>query len=131
MVILIADLRALADARLKDAYVLYENERTDGAGYICGYAIELALKARICSTLHWLGFPATPAEFKSFRSFKTHELDILLALSGQEQRVRTEHLKEWSFVANWDPEVRYRTVGKPEFEVVMMLISAKTLLEVL
>lgn len=127
----IVDLRAIADARLKDAYVLYENERTDGAGYICGYAIELALKARICSTLNWLGFPETRAEFEPFRSFKTHKLDVLLALSGQEQRVKTDHFKEWSSVANWDPEVRYRTLGQTQFEVVMMIVSARTLLEVL
>ena len=49
VLISIVDLHAIAAARLNDAKVLLENERTDGAGYICGYAIELALKARICT----------------------------------------------------------------------------------
>ena len=46
----IADLRAIAVARLDDAKALSANGRADGAAYVCGYAIELALKARICAT---------------------------------------------------------------------------------
>jgi hypothetical protein len=131
-VILIADLRAIAEARLKDAKVLLENERIDGAGYICGYVIELALKARICSTLNWPGFPAKRSEFENLASFKTHRLDILLSLSGQEDRIKTEHLINWSSVATWDPEVRYRTLGESDpVDVAQMIIAAESLLEVL
>jgi hypothetical protein len=128
----IEDLRAIAEARLNDAKVLLENERTDGAGYICGYAIELALKARICSTLNWAGFPATRSEFENLTSFKTHRLDVLLSLSGQEERVKTHHLIDWSSVVTWNPEIRYRAQGQSDpVEVALMLIAAEALLEVL
>ncbi|NLJ29092.1 MAG: HEPN domain-containing protein [Deltaproteobacteria bacterium] len=49
--IAINDLRKIAQARFKDADVLLKAWRYDGAIYLCGYAIELALKARICKIL--------------------------------------------------------------------------------
>jgi len=128
----IVDLRAIADARLRDAKVLFTNERIDGAGYVCGYAVELALKARICSTLDWPGFPEKRTEFENLSSFRTHKLDVLLALSGQERRIKSEFLNHWTAVATWDPEVRYRALGyTPQAEVELMISSAETLLGVL
>jgi HEPN domain-containing protein len=53
------DLRAIARARLRDAQVLLKAERFDGAFYLSGYAVELALKARICRTLKWRATPST------------------------------------------------------------------------
>ncbi len=47
------DLEELAEKRLMDAKTLFEAKRYDGAFYICGYAIEMALKRRICVTLDW------------------------------------------------------------------------------
>ena len=130
--ILVADLRAIAHARLEDAKVLFGNQRTDGAGYVCGYAVELALKARICETLGWVGFPENRREFENFASFRTHKLDVLLALSGQELRIKSDYFSEWSAVATWDPEARYRAVGEADtLQVGLMLLSAETLLRVL
>jgi len=131
-VISIADLLAIAQARLEDAKVLLANGRIDGAGYLCGYGVELALKARISRTLDWDGFPEKRAEFENLATFKTHKLDVLLALSGQERRIKTDHFIEWSAVATWDPEVRYRAVGQAESaEVELMIASAQTLVGVL
>jgi len=131
-VISIAELRAISQARLEDARILLLNGRFDSAKYLCGYAVELALKARICMTLNWNGFPEERREFENLTSFKTHKLDVLLVLSGQEQRIKSEHLQAWSAVANWDPELRYRRVGVAEpIEVTFMLIGAEVLLKVL
>ena len=131
-VISIDDLQAIAKARLQDASLLFTNLRPDGALYLGGYAVELALKARICKTLNWTGFPEKRSEFENFSSFKTHKLDVLLALSGQEQRIKSEYLWAWSAVATWDPEARYRPIGKtPEINVALLLIAAETLLEIL
>lgn len=47
------ELRRLAYARLADSRALYAAGRYDAALYLCGYAVELALKARICRTLRW------------------------------------------------------------------------------
>jgi hypothetical protein len=38
------DLRAVARARVRDAQVLLQARRFDGAFYLSGYAVELALK---------------------------------------------------------------------------------------
>ena len=131
-VISIVDLRAIAEARLEDARVLLAKGRIDAAAYICGYAIELSLKARICATLNWKGFPDQRKEFEHFASFKTHKLDVLLALCGQEQRVKDEYLWEWSEVETWDPESRYKAVGLAEVAAIeRMIIAVETLLKVL
>src|SRR5438093_6274932 len=83
------ELRRIARARLKDAQTLLKAKRYDGVAYLCGYAVELAIKARICRTLKWQGFPETRKEFEQFASFRTHNLDTLLSLTGQEDKIKT------------------------------------------
>ena len=126
------ELRKIAQARLKDSEVLYNAQRYDGAVYLCGYSIELALKARICRTLKWPAFPSTRAEFSSYQSFRTHDLDILLSLSGVETKIKTQFLAEWSTIATWDTEVRYESIGTArKSDAFNMIESAKTLLKVI
>src|ERR1022692_1948348 len=108
------DLRLIARARLRDAKVLLEANRSDSAIYLCGYAVELALKARICRTLKWPGFPETAGEFKGLQSFKTHDLAVLLSLSGIDLRVKARYGIEWNGVVGWNPEDRYRPAGPTE-----------------
>ena len=105
------ELRQIARARLRDAQVLLRAQRFDGAYYLGGYAVEIALKARICRTLKWAGFPDAASEFQGLQSLKTHDLEILLRLSGAEAKVKSRHLAEWSAVLNWNPEKRYQPVG--------------------
>jgi hypothetical protein len=119
-----ADLLALDTARLDDARVLLAGGRPDGAAYLCGYAIELALKACVCRTLGWVGYPTTRKEFEGYSSFKTHSLEVLLHLSGRESFVRTHLLVEWSIVATWDPEMRYQPVGNVTAVGAQAMITA-------
>src|SRR5579871_2363921 len=105
-----SDLRQIARERLKEARVLLRAGRYDGAVYLGGYAVECALKERICRTLKWPGFPQTRNEFQNYQSLKTHDLDVLLSFSGVEARIRTNYLAEWSAVADWDPEARYNPI---------------------
>src|SRR5712691_5133895 len=65
----VAELDNIARARIEDAKVLLTAGRYDGATYLCGYAVEVALKARICRTLNWTEFPSTGSEFQAYRSF--------------------------------------------------------------
>ena len=126
------ELRRIARARLSDAKALTDAGRYDGAAYLCGYAVEIALKARVCRTLKWSGFPSTRKEFENYTSFRTHNLDVLLSLSGQEDRIKTTYFADWSAVSTWDPEQRYNVVGtakKPEVE--RMIVAAETLLRAL
>ena len=126
------DLRKIARARPRDAEVLLANGRFDSAVYLCGYAIELMLKARICQTLNWPEFPETSKEFQPFQSFRTHNLAVLVRLSGREQKLTTTYPREWSAVVTWDPEGRYKPVGTAtRADAVDMIRAARVLMGVL
>ena len=107
----VTELRAISAARLDDAQTLFDAGHYDGVVYLCGYAVELALKARICETLNWSGYPATNPEFRDYHSFRTHDLKVLLRLSGQESRIMQDLPDTWWAVSNWNPDLRYRIPG--------------------
>jgi len=124
-----SELRKIARARLKDADILMASGRYDGAIYMCGYAIELILKARICRTLKWQGYPSTNSEFQNFQSFRTHDLDVLLHLTGLEQTIKTNFMAEWSAVAQWNPAARYQAVGTSgKSDANLMISASKTII---
>lgn len=128
----IRELNRIASARLKDADILYRGKRYDGAVYLCGYAVELTLKAKICKTLRWSAFPSTNSEFQGLQSFKTHRLDLLLSLSGQEAKIKTRFLADWSVVASWDSETRYSIIGTIiQTNAFDMIESAKAIVKAL
>jgi HEPN domain-containing protein len=117
------DLQKMAQAKLEDAEALLPAQRYDSAVYICGYAIELALKARICLVLNWNGYPSNNAEFQKYQSFKTHDLMVLLRLSGTEAIMTSKYRSEWSVVSAWAPELRYRSVGSTSFQTASSMIT--------
>jgi HEPN domain-containing protein len=136
------ELREIARARLGDAEALFAAKRYEGAMYVCGYAVEIALKARVCKTLKWPDFPSTEKEFQSntkYRFLKTHSLEVLLSYSGQENKTKTRFMTQWSAVAAWSPDSRYkpvtkasrasaRDIAKLEAEAQLMIDSAKVLM---
>jgi len=124
-----SDLRKIARARAKDASVLLRSKRFDGAFYLCGYSVELALKARICKTLKWPGFPETSQDFKGLQSVRTHDLDVLLRFSGIQSRIEQKYFSEWSVVIDWNPEKRDQSVGQssPQQATDMLTCTQKLL----
>jgi hypothetical protein len=91
--------------------------------------VELGLKARICRTLGWQGYPSTSSEFKDYQSFRTHNLEVLLRLTGREQHIKKNFLAEWSAVAQWNPEARYQSIGRnSESDARLIFAAATTLL---
>lgn len=122
----------IARARLTDAEILLNSLRYDGAVYLCGYSIEIALKHKICQTLNWTGFPSTNREFEKFKSLKTHDLDVLLSFTGIETILKASYLVEWSAIGIWNPEARYNPIGviNPT-DATLMINSAKTLIDIL
>jgi HEPN domain-containing protein len=115
-----SELRQKARAQLTDAEVLLRSRRYDAAVYICGYAVEFALKARICRTLHWPEYLTV----KGFESFKTHDLEVLLLLSGREGPVKSRAMPHWSTVKSWKPEMRYGPIGKVTRQDARDMISS-------
>lgn len=107
-------------------HLLYENELYDGASYLSGYVIELALKARICKLLD-IDYPD---EGEISRSFKTHKFDNLIKLAGLyneftvESKMNIDFKINWSLVKVWNEEFRYRPVGNAKQEEVKAIIEA-------
>jgi hypothetical protein len=128
----VVELDNIARARVEDAKALLAAGRFDGATYLCGYAVEVALKARICRTLNWPEFPSTGGEFNAYKSFQTHELDVLLRLSGQEARIKQNYFAPWNTVAVWKVESRYNVVGTVQQpDAAAMIQAAEQMLVVL
>jgi hypothetical protein len=76
--------------------------------------------------LQWDEYPTND----KYRTFKTHDLDILLHLTGLEDKVKLKHFTEWSIVAQWNPEARYNPIGNvKESDAKEMLEASKELLE--
>ena len=124
------ELHNLSRERLEDAKVLYAAGRLKWAIYTCGYAVELALKRRICETLRWKGYPNTPAEFDQLKSFKTHDLNILLRLTGVEDQIKNgaERFTDWSVIASWNPDMRYSSQTVTNEKVKLLLEAVEILL---
>lgn len=91
----VAELDNIARARIEDAQALLTAGRVDGATYLCGYAVELALKARIC-----------------------------LRLSGRGPRIMQNHFPLWNAVARWTVESRCNAVGVVRQPGAMAMIQA-------
>lgn len=76
------------------------------------------------------GFPAHRSEFRGLQSFQTHDLEMLLHLSGIEADIKNEHIEDWSRVIEWSPESRYHCVGKEDENAAGAKIrAAKRVLE--
>lgn len=126
------ELRNLAKARLKESKILFDSKQYDIATYLSGYAVELALKARICRTLRWTEFPPNGKEFKGFHAFKTHDLDVLLILSGVGEKIANHYFTQWAIVSRWNLENRYKKIGLETEQMALDMIDAvKGLLKVL
>ena len=134
-----AELKRIARERLVDAETLFDAGRFDGATYLCGYVMEIVLKLRVCKTLKWEGFPDSRKEFEKYLSFKTHDFDSLLHLSGVEDKVKQSYLSEWSTVKTWTPELRYNRVVpmnrveilRKKSQVADIISATKTLMDAL
>lgn len=107
-----ADLHSTAREYLRAAKLLRTRRSYDVATYLCGYAIEIALKARICRTLNWTtGFPETSTEFKLKSNLKTHDLEALLEFTGIQDKIKLRYFSDWAIVNKWKPEQRYSPPG--------------------
>lgn len=74
-------LEKVAAARLKEARALKKAGCYAGAVYLAGYAVECWLKVAICKALDCLEMP---------RTFRSHDLDVLLLHSGLVRRIDRE-----------------------------------------
>lgn len=102
------ELKELARLRLREAEALFAADLFEGSVYLCGYVVELALKARICATLNIVDYP------DKRQHFKTHDFDELKLLAAMDQEITAANpvlLQNWSVATEWRPEWRYQPVG--------------------
>jgi HEPN domain-containing protein len=116
-------IQQLARLRIREAEALYSAQLYDGSVYLAGYAVELALKARICKVLRVPDYPLNVGS-----GFKTHNLEQLRTLAGLHNEITINKNKDlfdnWSKAVVWDPEHRYEAEGKySKVEARMILDS--------
>lgn len=120
-------LKEFSRERLADAKALYAAERFDGAFYICGYAIEMGLKYKICKTLDWDEYPVSGKSTERHKSFRTHKFEDLLHYSGVEKQKKA-FIAEWSIIMKWESEIRYSSVKQTPQDVQLMIEATETIL---
>ncbi|RUU07812.1 HEPN domain-containing protein [Mesorhizobium sp. M7A.T.Ca.TU.009.01.3.2] len=102
-------LQAIANAKLQDAELLFQNERYSNAYYLFGYAAEIAIKARISRVFQ----PDTIPDKKFVQDIYSHDLNRLVALAGlsadlNESRTASPVFDgHWSAVSDWNEASRY------------------------
>lgn len=117
-----AEFRKLASYRLKEAKLLLANGYYDGAVYLCGYVLEMALKARICKHLKVNEYP------EKIGGFKIHEFSDLLILSGLKNKINASYnqllFRNWNLLTTWEPDMRYKPIGTATIQAAKDLIDA-------
>ena len=123
------DLKDLAETKLRESKALLDAGFPDGAYYLAGYVIELALKARICKILQWDTYPHQDIK-EINKEFKTHKLYQLILLAGLSKDLENKKLNDkfsenWSLIADWNESMRYKkSTGKTRDEEVKNTIFA-------
>jgi HEPN domain-containing protein len=121
-----AEFQELSEQRLAEAKALLDLGKWDGAYYLAGYSVELALKACIIKTL------LTTDEFpdKEFsKNCYTHAVEKLVGLAKLEsaRKVATDAdpdlLANWTLARDWSEEKRYHRIDKKEAEELYTAIA--------
>jgi hypothetical protein len=140
-------LKELIDQKLKDADVLVANRRYATAIYIAGYALELALKLKICKIFKFAqGFPENKIEFDVYQNsvksqllladtitqikdIRNHDLNKLLFYSGVEYKIKLHYLNDWNLVVGWNPEMRYKVQKVLKSEATNNVNAVRTIIK--
>jgi HEPN domain-containing protein len=104
-----SEFRTLTAERLDDAVALLEAGRYACAYYVCGYAVECALKACICRMTRQDYFPP-----KDAARYYVHDLAKLLDIANLKSEFDKEKERDsafsvnWAVVKDWSEESRYQ-----------------------
>jgi hypothetical protein len=137
--ITLTDFEDVATARLEDSIVLAMFDRYDGARYLCGFAVEIALKIKISKENNLPSFPETDLEFKAFpiKKIRTHDLVKLRNLSSSAERIlktNRDHQKRFDLLRlNWTVDYRYKKLSGAgiQSDCLELIEAAEYLLKVI
>ena len=116
------DLQQLAELRLEDARILFQNGRFAAAYYLCGYVVECALKACIAREIRQYEYP--PHRNHS-RDLFTHDLNRLVSLAELDQvlaahkRANSAFAANWTEVEKWSEDSRYEPWSMQEAQQLL------------
>ena len=118
------ELKGLARLRLREAEALHAAGLYDGAAYLAGYVVELALKARVCRLLGVVEYPST-GSLK--QAYAVHDLDQLVLLAGLRPRLGLAGpalFRNWSIAQPWKPDRRYTSPGTHSRQDALDILTA-------
>ncbi|RPI17576.1 MAG: HEPN domain-containing protein [Ignavibacteriae bacterium] len=122
-----SDLQKISKIRLKEARELLHTGNYNGAYYLCGYAIECALKSCIAKKTNKYDFPDKKLANKSF----THELRTLMDIAGlsvqfeNEKSTNVNFSAKWLVVKDWNEDSRYEFHDKNKAENMYNAIASR------
>jgi HEPN domain-containing protein len=103
------ELQHIANAKVDDARLLFENGRYSNSYYLFGFGIEIALKARIARVFQAETIP----DRKFVSDIYTHDLDKLVSLAqlagelGSARKESPQFDAYWSTASDWSEQSRY------------------------
>jgi HEPN domain-containing protein len=123
------EFQELAGHRLDEAKALLDAEKWDGAYYLAGYAVELALKSCIIKRL--MATDAFPDRKFSEHCY-THSIEKLVVLANLEVLKRLDSASNlalednWQILKLWSEEKRYHRIEQKEAETLYSAIADNT-----
>lgn len=123
-----SDLQALTKIRIRESKVLLDTGQFHGAYYLCGYAVECALKSCIAEQTQQFDFP----DKKKAISSHTHNLGELFRLSGKygefekSWKAQPDLERNWGIVSNWSEASRYNlSIAGSDAKIMYWACSAR------
>ena len=121
-----SDFQELAELHLLHAQALLDAKLYSGAYCMCGYVVECALKACICTKTSKFDFYPSPDESRAAWS---HDFGKLIKASGLDRefnaaRAADRHLDiNWESVEDWSLDSRYQPRGLLEAHALFTAIT--------
>lgn len=120
-------LSSLTGERLREAKALLDADCWSGAYYLAGYAVELALKARIAGM-----FKADMIPDRNFvQRIYSHRLNELASLAGLTAQLTERSARDVMFEANWDAasrwseQSRYRMISEADARQLVAALDGR------
>jgi HEPN domain-containing protein len=122
-----ADLRLLAEERVKDAEVLLKGQRWPFAYYTAGYAVECALKSCLLARMIHTGWVFQ--ERWQAKDCMTHDFEALIDLADMRAQLNgmlaasVNFRTHWTRARLWDVSVRYVLKSQTEAEELFEAVN--------
>jgi hypothetical protein len=118
-------LQRLAQAKIDDAILLFDNGRWGNAYYLAGYSVEFALKA--CAAKLFTA-DALPDKALVNRLY-SHKFSDLMGSAGLSAALKEQQDKDsdfaayWGILGNWSPDARYEPADKSNAHYMLIAIT--------